>query len=70
MIKKFNIKQSVFTLDALHCQKKTVKIIIESNNHYIITVKKNQPKLHDSIKEKTQTQPKDAFSWKWIWTFS
>jgi predicted transposase YbfD/YdcC len=64
IIKKLDIKQSVFTLDALHCQKKTVKIIIESDNDYIITAKRNQPKLHDSIKEKTKTQPEDAFSWK------
>jgi predicted transposase YbfD/YdcC len=64
LIKKFDIKQSVFTLDALHCQKKTVKAIIESDNDYIITVKRNQPKLHDSIKEKTKTQSENAFSWK------
>ena len=44
--------------------KKTVEAIIESNNDYIITVKRNQPKLHDSIREKTKTQPEDAFSWK------
>ena len=44
--------------------KKTVKIIIESDNNYIITVKRNQPKLHYSIKEKTKIQPEDAFSWK------
>jgi predicted transposase YbfD/YdcC len=41
-----------------------VKAIIESDNYYIITVKRNQPKLHDSIKETAKTQPEDAFSWK------
>lgn len=41
-----------------------VKAITESDNDYIITVKRNQPKLHDYIKEKTKTQPEAAFSWK------
>lgn len=57
------ISKAVFTLDALHCQKKTVQAIIDSDNSYIITVKKNQPKLYKAIVKTSQTSPKDAWSW-------
>lgn len=40
------------------------KLIAETNNGYVITVKRNQPKLYQSIKEQTQTSPLDSWSWK------
>ncbi len=36
-------------MDALHCQKITTQKIRESNNHYLIAVKKNQKKLFQSL---------------------
>jgi hypothetical protein len=33
--------------------KKTTQAIIDSNNDYIITVKKNQPSLHKLLEEKS-----------------
>ncbi|MEG4940814.1 ISAs1 family transposase [Microcoleus sp. F4-D5] len=37
--------QVVITADALHMQKKTVQLIIDGGNDYIITIKKNQSSL-------------------------
>lgn len=51
LIKELDLEGVVFTLDALHCQKDTVKTIIESGNDYIIGVKGNQKKLKTQIKE-------------------
>ena len=51
LIKALDLEGVVFTLDALHCQKETVKTIVESENDYIIGVKGNQKKLHSQIKE-------------------
>lgn len=50
LIKELGLKGAVLTLDALHCQKKTVKQIIDSGNDYVIAVKGNQPKLLQAIK--------------------
>lgn len=51
LIKMLNLKEITFTLDALHCQEKTVKAIKKSKNHYIIGVKNNQKKLCRDIKK-------------------
>lgn len=44
-------ENKTFSLDALHCQKQTIKIIIEGNNHYLIPVKKNQKTLYYSLEK-------------------
>jgi predicted transposase YbfD/YdcC len=51
MIEDCGLYNKVFTLDALHCSKQTTKTIIESKNDYLITVKRNQIKLHNRLKE-------------------
>ena len=51
MMKILDLEGMIFTLDALHCQKETTKIIIESNNDYIVGVKGNQQKLLDTLKK-------------------
>jgi len=38
----------------LHCNKEITKTIIESKNDYLITVKRNQIKLHNRLKELAQ----------------
>ena len=50
LIEALGLKDVVFTLDALHCQKKTVEVIVESGNDYVIQVKENQPSLLNAIK--------------------
>ena len=42
MMEEFPLKDMVITLDALHCQTKTLKAIKESGNDYVIQVKGNQ----------------------------
>lgn len=51
LIKLLDLQGVTFTLDALHCQTKTVKIIKKTRNHYIIGVKNNQKKLYSGYKK-------------------
>ena len=44
-------KWVIITLDALHCQRETVKTIVESWNDYVIWVKWNQPNLKKLLKK-------------------
>lgn len=53
LIAALDIKGVTFTLDALHCQKKTTEVIINSGNDYVIGVKMNQKKLHEQIQKIT-----------------
>lgn len=52
LIAMLDLNDVTFTLDALHCQEKTVDIIKKTGNHYIIGVKNNQKKLYQDIKKK------------------
>jgi len=49
------LKNKVFTLDALHCQKQTVNLITQGGNDYLITVKKNQRVLHKRLENQAKT---------------
>lgn len=51
LVTKLSGCQVVITADALHCQKKTVELIIEGDNDYIVTVKKNQLNLFKSAQK-------------------
>ncbi len=51
----------VFTLDALHCQKPTVNRSVETQNHYLIALKKNQKTLYKSLVELSETQSTQSF---------
>jgi len=42
MMEEFPLKDMIITLDALHCQTKTLKAIKDSGNEYVIQVKDNQ----------------------------
>ena len=53
----------MFTLDALHCQKKTVTALTEQGHDYIITVKHNQPTLYEAIASLSATPAQAAWSW-------
>lgn len=57
LIEALDLTGVVFTLDALHCQKKTVETIINSHNDYVIQVKRNQPTLFQSIIKAFESQP-------------
>ena len=45
MLESFPLKDMIITLDALHCQTKTAKIIKDNGNEYLLQVKKNQKKI-------------------------
>lgn len=45
LIGELSGSQVVITADALHCQKKTLRLIIDGGNDYIVTIKKNQSSL-------------------------
>lgn len=51
LIEMLNLKDVILSLDALHCQKNTVKTIVKSKNNYVIGVKGNQKNLHKQIKK-------------------
>ena len=42
MMEEFPLKDMIITLDALHCQTKTLRAIRDSGNDYVIQVKDNQ----------------------------
>jgi hypothetical protein len=42
MMEEFPLKDMIITLDALHCQSKTLKAIKDSGNDYVIQVEDNQ----------------------------
>ena len=42
MMQEFPLQDMIITLDALHCQTKTLKTIKESGNDYVVQVKENQ----------------------------
>ncbi len=56
LIETTNIRNSVLSLDALHCQKETTKKIIEKGNDYLITVKKNQRSLYKYLENISKTE--------------
>jgi predicted transposase YbfD/YdcC len=56
MIEDCGLVNKVFTLDALHCSKDTTKAIIDSKNDYLITVKANQIKLYNRLKDLAKIQ--------------
>ena len=45
LVQELSGNKVVITLDALHCQKKTLALIIKCGNDYIVTLKKNQLNL-------------------------
>lgn len=49
VLKELDIKNKIITADALHCQKETVKIIIEGKGHYVLALKGNQKEFYDDI---------------------
>ena len=51
LLELLNIEGAVITLDAMHCQRKTVAKICDQKADYLITVKANQKKLHQLIHE-------------------
>lgn len=56
LIRNCGLINKVFTLDALHCNRETTAAIIDSQNDYLITVKGNQKKIYNRLKELAKTE--------------
>ncbi|HIF5960634.1 TPA: ISAs1 family transposase [Vibrio parahaemolyticus] len=54
MLDVINVKGSVITIDALHCQRETLEKIKEKQAHVVVQVKNNQPKLRAAVVEQFQ----------------
>lgn len=50
LIEKFPAKNVVYRMDALHCQKKTIKLILKKESFYVLEVKENQKTLLKKVK--------------------
>jgi predicted transposase YbfD/YdcC len=50
LLKLIDIRGSVVTADALHCQKEIASEIVDQGGDYVLAVKANQPSLHEDIK--------------------
>jgi predicted transposase YbfD/YdcC len=44
-----SIEGAIVALDALNCQKKTAKSIVEKGRDYLLSVKKNQKLLFEEV---------------------
>jgi predicted transposase YbfD/YdcC len=51
LIKILDLAGCIITIDAMGCQREIVKKIVEKDADYVIAVKKNQPTLHEQIKQ-------------------
>jgi predicted transposase YbfD/YdcC len=51
LLELLELTGAVVTLDAMHCQKDTTAAIRAKQADYVITVKANQPKLHDALQQ-------------------
>lgn len=49
MLELLELAGAVVTVDALHCQRETAEAIIAADADYVMTVKMNQPTLHDRL---------------------
>lgn len=49
LIDILNVKGSIITVDALHCQRETLEKIAEKKAHVVVQVKNNQPKLREAV---------------------
>lgn len=48
-IESMDLRRTVITADALHCQRNTCEKILEKKGHYVFIVKNNQQELRDEI---------------------
>jgi predicted transposase YbfD/YdcC len=60
LLDRCEVKGVIMTLDALHCQKKTVSSVLTKGNDYLVRVKKNQAKLYNAIQEHIDTHEPDG----------
>ena len=52
LLEFLELQGAVVTLDAMHCQVETARAIRDQDADYVLTVKGNQPTLHQRLEEK------------------
>jgi predicted transposase YbfD/YdcC len=57
ILEKMELKKTVVTADAMHCQKKTASIIHAGKGVYVLTVKDNQSLLLEEIRTRFEKSP-------------
>lgn len=50
LLELINIEGKIVTADAMHCQKETIRQIIDNNGDYVLGLKENQKNFYDDIK--------------------
>lgn len=56
ILKKSQVKGKIFSFDALHCNQKTAQLIRESENEYLLALKKNQMSLYKQVEALTKIE--------------
>ncbi len=62
LLKVLELNGCIVTIDAMGCQKAVVKSIVEQGGEYVITLKKNQRSLYESVEELFKQAIKQNFS--------
>ena len=55
LLKTLDVEGAIVTTDSIGCYEKTVEAIVEGKADYVIGLKKNQPKLHESVEKHFKT---------------
>ena len=61
LLEILNLKGAVVTADAMHCQKKTARKIIDRGADYVLQVKQNQQSLHEAITKEIDRYAEENF---------
>lgn len=59
LMERLGLSGCIFTLDAMHCQQKTLEAAKQTNNDVIVQVKRNQKTLFNDCKTTAETMPPD-----------
>ena len=59
LLETIDVKGTMVATDALNCQKKTAKNIVEKGGDYLFVVKKNHPNLYEDIREMLEFKQND-----------
>jgi predicted transposase YbfD/YdcC len=51
LVKLLDLQEKIVTIDAMGCQKDIAEAIVKQNGDYVLSVKDNQPTLHQEIAE-------------------
>lgn len=52
LLQMLDLVDATVTLDAMHCQPETLKAVLDRGGDYIVTVKRNQPSLHEYLQDR------------------